>query len=29
MSFYEPLGGGRWRATEHTVGPWDERLQHA
>jgi hypothetical protein len=27
-SFYEPLGDGRWRATEHTVGPWDPGAQH-
>ncbi len=27
-SFYEPLGDGRWRATAHTTGPWDERAQH-
>ena len=27
-SFYVPLGGGRWRATVHTTGPWDERAQH-
>ena len=27
-SFYEPLGGDRYRATEHTVGPWDDRSQH-
>jgi acyl-Coa thioesterase superfamily protein/acyl-CoA thioesterase superfamily protein len=27
-SFYVPLGDGRWRATRHTVGPWDERTQH-
>jgi hypothetical protein len=23
-----PLGEGRWRATEHTTGPWDPRAQH-
>ena len=28
LSFYEPLGDGRFRSTEHTVGPWDERAQH-
>jgi Thioesterase-like superfamily len=28
-TFYVPLGDGRWRATEHTVGPWDARAQHA
>jgi hypothetical protein len=28
VTFYEPLGGGRYRSTEHTVGPWDERAQH-
>ena len=22
-AFYEPLGGGRFRSTEHTAGPWD------
>jgi hypothetical protein len=27
-SFYVPLGEGRWRATEHTTGPWDPRAQH-
>ncbi len=27
-SFYEPLGKGLYRSTEHTVGPWDERSQH-
>jgi hypothetical protein len=27
-SFFEPLGDGRWRATEHTVGPWDPGTQH-
>jgi hypothetical protein len=30
-SFYEPLGearGGRWLATEHTVGPWDPKAEH-
>jgi hypothetical protein len=29
MSFYEPLGDGRFRATEHTSGPWDPQHQHA
>ncbi len=28
-AFYEPLGGGRFRSTGHTAGPWDERSQHA
>lgn len=27
-SFFLPLAGGRWQATGHTVGPWDERFQH-
>jgi Thioesterase-like superfamily len=27
-SFFEPVGDGRWRATEHTVGPWDPKAQH-
>ncbi len=27
-SFFEPLGEGRFRATEHTVGPWDPAAQH-
>jgi hypothetical protein len=27
-SFFLPLGEGRWRATVHTTGPWDERFQH-
>ncbi|MBK5305645.1 MAG: thioesterase family protein [Frankiaceae bacterium] len=27
-SFFLPLGDGRWRATQHTTGPWDERFQH-
>lgn len=26
--FYIPLGEGRWRATEHTSGPWDTSAQH-
>ncbi len=25
---FEPLGDGRFRATEHTGGPWDPELQH-
>ena len=29
MSFYEPLGDGRFRSTEHTRGPWDPAFQHA
>jgi hypothetical protein len=28
-AFFEPLGGGRYRSTEHTAGPWDVRSQHA
>jgi acyl-Coa thioesterase superfamily protein/acyl-CoA thioesterase superfamily protein len=28
VSFFEPLGGGRYRSTEHTVGPWDPVAQH-
>jgi hypothetical protein len=28
-AFYEPLGGGRYRATQATVGPWAPTLQHA
>jgi hypothetical protein len=27
-AFFEDLGGGRFRATTHTVGPWDPRFQH-
>ena len=27
-SFYTPLGDGAWRATAHTVGPWDPGSQH-
>jgi hypothetical protein len=27
--FYEPLGDGRYAATEHTVGPWSPTDQHA
>ncbi len=26
--FYEHLGDGRYRATEHTVGPWSDKAQH-
>ena len=29
MSFFVPLGDCRFRATEHTAGPWDPRHQHA
>ncbi len=29
MSFYVPLGDGRYRATERTSGPWDPAHQHA
>jgi hypothetical protein len=29
VSFYEPLGDGRFAATAHTAGPWDPRFQHA
>ena len=28
MAFYLPLGGGRFRSTSHTTGPWDARSQH-
>jgi len=28
-AFYVPLGGGRFRSTSHTAGPWDVRSQHA
>lgn len=28
-AFYVPLGGGRFRSTGHTGGPWDPDLQHA
>ncbi|MGH2948595.1 MAG: thioesterase family protein [Solirubrobacteraceae bacterium] len=28
-AFFEPLGDGRFRATEHTRGPWDPGFQHA
>jgi hypothetical protein len=27
-SFFEPLGDGRYRSTEHTVGPWGPDSQH-
>ena len=27
-TFFVPLGDDRWRATEHTTGPWDARFQH-
>lgn len=27
-AFFEPLRGGRYRSTEHTVGPWDPGAQH-
>jgi hypothetical protein len=27
-AFYVPLGGDRFRSTEHTGGPWDPSLQH-
>jgi hypothetical protein len=29
LSFYEDLGGGRFRASELTRGPWDPGAQHA
>jgi acyl-coenzyme A thioesterase PaaI-like protein len=29
VSFYEPLGDGRFRSTPHTRGPWDPAFQHA
>jgi len=28
-AYFLPLGDGRFRATEHTSGPWDENAQHA
>ena len=28
-AYFLPLGDGRFRATEHTSGPWDPRSQHA
>jgi acyl-coenzyme A thioesterase PaaI-like protein len=27
-AFFTDLGDGRFRASEHTVGPWDQRFQH-
>ncbi len=27
-AYFVPLGDGRFRATEHTSGPWDPALQH-
>jgi Thioesterase-like superfamily len=27
-SFYIPLDDGLWRATPHTIGPWDTGIQH-
>jgi hypothetical protein len=27
-AFYRPLGGGRYRPTEHTAGPWSASAQH-
>jgi hypothetical protein len=27
-SFFEPVGDGCYRATEHTIGPWDRDFQH-
>jgi hypothetical protein len=29
VSFYEPLGEGRFASTPHTSGPWDPAFQHA
>jgi hypothetical protein len=29
LSFYEPLGDGRFSSTPHTRGPWDPAFQHA
>jgi hypothetical protein len=29
VSFYEPLGDGRFASTPHTAGPWDPKFQHA
>jgi hypothetical protein len=29
VSFYEPLGDGRFSSTPHTRGPWDPAFQHA
>jgi Thioesterase-like superfamily len=28
-AYFLPLGDGRFRATEHTSGPWDPQAQHA
>ena len=28
-SFYLPAGEDTWLATQHTIGPWDARAQHA
>jgi acyl-coenzyme A thioesterase PaaI-like protein len=28
VAFFEDLGAGRFRATSHAIGPWDERFQH-
>ncbi|GAA4430204.1 thioesterase family protein [Actinokineospora soli] len=28
MAFYVPLGGGRFRSTGHTAGPWTAESQH-
>jgi hypothetical protein len=28
-AFYEPVGPGSFRSTEHTVGPWSPTAQHA
>lgn len=28
QAFFVDLGDGRFRSTEHTVGPWDPELQH-
>jgi hypothetical protein len=29
VSYFVPLGDGRFQATEHTSGPWDPGFQHA
>jgi hypothetical protein len=29
VSYFVPVGGGRFQATEHTSGPWDPGSQHA
>jgi hypothetical protein len=29
MAFFVDLGGGRFRASAHTTGPWDPSFQHA